>query len=93
MLVESVSDDVDEATSESVSDDVPDATSESISDDVPDAASELISDDVPDAVVLSAVLLLCEFLSDCCPSAVSLPDLSGGVCEVWLPALSEAFSS
>ena len=66
---------------------------ESVSDDVDEAASESVSDDAPDAVVLSAASLLCEFLSDCCPSDVSLPDLSGGVCEVWLPTLSEAFSS
>ena len=79
MLVESVSDDVDEAASEPVSDDVSEAVSESV------------SDDTPDAVVLSAASLLCEFLSNCCPSDVSLPDLSGGVCEVWLSALSEAF--
>ena len=73
MLVESVSDDVDEAASEPVSDDVSEAVSESV------------SDDAPDAVVLSAASLLCEFLSDCCPSDVSLPDLSGGVCPVCLP--------
>ena len=82
MLVESVSDDVDEAASESVSDDVDEAASESVSDDVDEAASEPVSDGAPDAVVLSAISLLCEFLSDCCASDVSVPGLSGGVCAV-----------
>ena len=67
---------------ESVSDDVDESFSESVSDDVLEAVSEPVSDDAPDAVVLSAISLLCEFLSDCCASDVSVPGLSGGVCAV-----------
>ena len=67
---------------ESVSDDVDEAASESVSDDVLEAVSEPVSDGALEAVVLSAISLLCEFLSNCCPSDVSLPDLSGGVCAV-----------
>ena len=67
---------------ESASDDVDELFSESTFGDADDEDSEPVSDDALEAVVLSAISLLCEFLSDFCPSDVSVPGLSGGVCAV-----------